>query len=208
MVYLFLWFALFIWMGFWSSQAGGSFPFWRSWQEERSHGNRIPELVLAVSIGSIGVWGWGKLFPDISSLMAVALWLVLIVISFGGKESGTWGYLNHTGHTKDMNKDGVIDNKDARDGTTTRWNIWLASWFGWKLGDEGFSWVWAFTKGLMTTLPLGGLGCISQPIGREIASHAKGRLKGDPNTYMEFVGDGFGYSVAATAFIFLVNFFT
>ena len=83
-------------------------------------------------------------------------------------------------------------------------NDWLAARLGYRLGDEGYSWIWAFTKGLITTLPLGATGAIFQPLWRELASHAKGRLPFDPNFWMEYVGDGFAYASAAVVFIIIV----
>jgi len=209
MDYIFLFLGLFLWLAFWSAQSGYSMKFLNNklqdWQRKIPSGNRIPELVLALTIGSVGAWGWGRLFPDIPVLWGVALWAALSIISFGGKESATWGYLNWEGHTKDKDGDGVITDADGRDSTMFGFNNMIAKLFNFKLGDEGYSWVWAFTKGLITTLPVMSFGAIFQPLGREMASHAKGRLPGDSNFYMEFFGDGFGYAAACTLFILVVN---
>ncbi len=204
--------ALFIWFAFWSSQAGYSFSFFdnkfQDWQQKIPFGNRIPEAIIALSIGSIGIWGWDlillKFGINIPALPIIIAWMSLSFISLSGKESGTWAYLNHEGYSTDSNGDGKVDNLDGRKSTLRGWNDWLAGLFDFHLGDEGYSWVWAFTKGFITTFPVGCLGAIFQPIGREIASHAKGRLPGDSNFYIEFVGDGLGYSAACFAFILIV----
>lgn len=214
MSYFFLFLILFLWLATLSSLAGDSFPIrsiniYLKQKLGKSLGGKLPEILLALTIGSIGTWGWDKLADhfgyNIPALWLVVLWAVLVGITLGAKESGTHGYLQHEGATKDKNNDGVIDNKDLRMGTMSPWNIWLASRFGFKYGDEGFSWVWAFTKGFMTTAAVGFLGMVFQPIGREVASHAEGRLSGDPNFYMEFFGDGYGYAKASTIFVLIVN---
>jgi hypothetical protein len=37
-----------------------------------------------------------------------------------------------------------------------------------------------------------------------MASHAKDRLSGDPNFYMEALGDGFGYAASAFAALLII----
>jgi hypothetical protein len=203
MISLLLFICFYVWFAFWSAQAGFSIHFWggklQNWQNKIPLGKKIPELVLAASIASIGLYVWSHILPDLQVYTYAAMWFGFALISYLGKESATVGYLEWEGSTKDENKDGVVDNKDARRNTLAGWNQFVSGLFGWKNGDEGYSWVWAFTKGLITTLPLFCLGTIFQPIGREMASHAEGRLKGDPNFYMEAFGDGFGY--AASSFI-------
>ena len=173
------------------------------WQSKSSFRAAIPEIVIAVSIGVIAATGWQAVF-DFGFYWAVGVFIVSAVVAYAGKQSATWAYLNWEGHTKDNNGDGVINEKDGRDSTMRGVNDWLAARLGYRLGDEGYSWVWAFTKGLITTLPLGGTGAIFQPLWREVASHAKGRLPFEHNFWMEFVGDGFAYASAAGVFIIIV----
>lgn len=203
---IWLFFILFLWFGFWSAQAGRSMRSLseklESWQDKKPWFSEVPEAIIAITIGTIAVWGWDKLL-QMPALWVLALWPVFCIISYAGKQSATWAYLNWTGHTKDKNGDGVIDKQDGRDSTTFGVNNWIAAKLGYKLGDEGYSWVWAFTKGFITTLPLAALGAIYQPLGREMASHAKGRLPFDSNFWMEFVGDGFGYAAACFTFIII-----
>lgn len=191
------------WFGYWSAESGASFPWSKAWQSKASVLTELPELIIALSIASIAAWGWGELF-GLSLVASAVVFFVSAVIAYAGKQSATWAYLKWEGFTKDRNKDGVIDNKDARNSTLFGFNDWLASRFGYKLGDEGFSWVWAFTKGLITTAPIGFTGAIFQPLCREAASHAKGRLPGDPNTYLE-LADGLAYAISAFLFIILTG---
>jgi hypothetical protein len=190
---------LLCWYGFWSAQAGRSISAVHedlaAWQDKTSWGSEVPELVIALTFGIVAATLWNTIF-DLAWYYVLAIFVVSTVISYAGKQSATWAYLNWEGHTKDVNGDGVHNEDDARKSSTWEWNRWLASRLGYEFGSEGFSWVWAFTKGLITTLPVGGLGCIFQPIGREIASHAKGRLPFESNFWMEGVGDAIGYAGA------------
>lgn len=193
---------LFVWFAYWSAESGASLPWSKKWQDFASWGSQLPEWIIAISVAMVAIWGWDKLL-DISAIWVILSWVVFFFIVLAGKESATWAYLNWTGHTKDKDGDGIITDADGRDSTMRDINNWIAGLFSYKLGDEGYSWVWAFTKGLITTAPLFGIGAIFQPLWREAASHAKGRLPGDSNTYME-IGDGFAYASAAIAFILIV----
>jgi len=207
--YFLLFIVLFFWLAFWSAQAGRSMASINleldTWQDGFKNGHRVPELVVALTIGSIGTWGQYQIFDGLSAWWLPLILLGMTAVSFAGKESATVGYLRHKGSIKDANGDGVVDNKDARKNTLQPLNAWLSGLFGWKNGDEGYSWVWAFTKGFITTMPVFCIGAITQPIGREIASHAKGRLPWDSNFWMEYFGDGFGYSSACLLYIILIN---
>ena len=200
---------LYAWFGFWSAQAGGSMTQFgnrlQKWQDGHKLLGKVPEAIIAATFASIGVWGWNAICAwlgyDLKASTLIALWVLFTAVSYAGKESATWAYLNWGGHTKDKNGDGIITAADGRNSTLYRFNTWFAKRLGFKLGKEGFSWVWAFTKGFITSAPVLFTACIFQPIGREIASHAKDRLKGDPNFYMEAVGDGFGYAASCAVFI-------
>ena len=209
MFYILLFIVLFIWLAAWSAQAGRSMASINleldTWQDGFKNGHRVPELIIALTIGSIGTWGTYEMFEDMSAWWIPLIFTAMTAVSFAGKESATVGYLRHKGSIKDANGDGVVDNKDARKNTLQPLNAWLSGLFGWKNGDEGYSWVWGFTKGAITTAPLFSIGAITQPIGREIASHAEDRLPFDSNFWMEYFGDGFGYSVATILFIILVR---
>ncbi len=154
----------------------------------------VPEIVIAVSIGIIAATGWQHFF-GLGFLATIGVFIISGLIAYAGKQSATWAYLSWEGHkTPDTD----------RTSTLKPVNDWLAARLGYRLGDEGYSWVWAFTKGLITTLPLGGTSAIFQPLWREIASHAKNRLPFEHNFWMEFIGDGLAYASAAAVFIFIV----
>lgn len=204
-----IWTSLFlvVWFSFWSAQAGRSFPDWLSgWQDRWSWGSEVPEFTIAVSIGCLGIWGGDRL-TDIPALWLIAMWFVFIGISYAGKQSGTWAYLNHEGYEKDDNGDGVVDELDGRQSTLREMNDAIAAMFSYKLGDEGYSWIWAASKGFITTVPIFGFGVVFQPIWREIMSHAEGRLSGDSNMYME-IGDGLAYACSAIMYICFILFIT
>lgn len=210
-MYLIGFIIFFVWFGFWSAQAGRSMRSLSekldSWQDKKPWYSEVPEAIIAVTIAIVGVWGLDKLF-NVPALYSLGLFCLFTVISYAGKQSATWAYLRWEGHTEDKNGDGIITDADGRDSTMRNINSWVAARLGYKLGDEGYSWVWAFTKGFITTAPVFCLGAIFQPIGREIASHAKGRLPGDSNFWMESFGDGFGYANACFFFILICGFIT
>lgn len=193
MIYMLIVFCL--WFGYWSAESGASLPWSHKWQNIKSYYSEIPELVIALSFATIGFYGFSQIF-DISDFWAIILFTLFTIISYAGKQSATWVYLNWEGH-KNPNTE--------RRSTLFKLNNYIGAKMGYKLGDEGFSWVWAFTKGFITSLPVCCLAAIFQPLCREVASHAKGRLPGDPNTYMEFVGDGFAYAFACFSFLLLIN---
>ena len=118
-----------------------------------------------------------------------------MAVAYAGKQSATWAYLKWQGHD---------DPDTERTSTLKPFNDFVAGLFGYRLGDEGYSWVWAATKGLIMTLPIGGTGLIFHPLGHEIGSHALGRLP-RPNMWKELFGGGIGIGVAAGIFYFVAN---
>jgi len=197
-----------IWFAYWSAESGASLPWSSKWQGLTSWTHKLPEWIIALSVGTVAVWGWGTMF-DVSPLIVIGLWLIFSGIALAGKESATWAYLRWTGHTEDKDGDGVITDADGRDSTLFGFNNWIAKLFGYRLGDEGYSWMWAMTKGFIMTLPVGGItGAIFHPIGHEIGSHAKGRLSGDSNMWKELTGGGIGIGVPVIIFASIVLFLT
>lgn len=180
-----------VWFGYWSAESGASLPWSKKWQDKWSWGSEVPEAIIAISVGSIAVWGWDQAF-NISALWVIGLWIAFIAIAYAGKQSATWAYLTWESHTP-RNPD--------RKSTLRPLNDFIASLFGYRLGDEGYSWIWAATKGLIMTLPLAGTGTIFHPIGHEIGSHAQGRLPGDSNMWKELSGGGVGIGIPAALFI-------
>lgn len=192
---------IFAYFGVLSMMAGNSFPPAKEWLAEEKWRGQLPEFAIGLSIGGLATPLWSGIF-GLSGTWPFFLFIALSAIAYAGKQSATWAYLTWEGYWEDKDGDGVITEADGRDSTMRKWNDWLASRLRYKLGDEGYSWVWAFTKGLITTLPLFGTGAIFQPLWREAFSHAKGRLKGDPNMWME-LGDGFAYATSVMVFLWL-----
>ena len=184
-----------LWFAYWSAESGASLPWSRKWQGFASWGSQLPEWIIAISVASLAAWGWGEIF-SLHILTYVLILALSFVVSLAGKESGTWAYLKWT---KDPSPN------TERDGTLKGFNDAVGDLFGYSLGDEGYSWIWAATKGLIMTLPIGGFGVITHPLGHEIGSHAKGRLPGDPNMWKELAGGGLAYGPTAALFIYLVN---
>lgn len=210
MFYILLFIVLFMWLAFWSAQAGRSI---RSvlvdgdeWQDNRDWYSLIPEVTIGLTIGGIGTWGFYSLsyaydWGFLSIWLSPLLFLLLSSISYAGKQSATVHYLNWEGYSENVT--------EGRETTLRPWNDFVAKLFGVRFLSEGYSWIWAFTKGFITTLPVAALGCIFQPLGREMASHIpKFTPWGSKNFWMEFFGDGFGYSMAATLYILIINSFT
>ena len=186
---------LIIWLAYWSAESGASLPWSKSWQDKKPWFSEVPEAIVGLTIGCVGIWGWTKLF-DIAGLAVVALWVIFIAVSYLGKQSGTKPYLKWEKNTD--------SNAKKPDSTLTIIADPIARQFGFTWRDEAYSWTWAILKGFITTFPVGGLGGLFHPLCREAASHAKGRLPGDPNKYME-LADGVAYALACIAFILIVN---
>lgn len=186
---------LLVWFAYWSAESGASLPWSHKWQDKWSWASELPEAIIAISVGFIAVWGWGQVF-DISALWVIGLWIVFIAIAYAGKQSATWAYLAWTNHAP---------RDPDRKSTLRSFNDFIGKLFGYRLGDEGYSWIWAATKGFIMTLPLGGTGIFFHPIGHEIGSHAKGRLFGDSNMWKELSGGGIGIGTSAILFIYLIG---
>lgn len=189
MIYAFLVF----WFGYWSAESGASLPWSESWQNKFPFAKRLPELIIAVSIGFIAVFFWSSFF-DFSPFWIIGIWAASIAIAFAGKEAATWAYLDWESHTPKT---------PERKSTLRPLNDFIGRIFGYRLGNEGYSWIWAASKGFIMTLPLGGTGALFHPIGHEIGSHAKGRLLGDSNMWKEIAGGAIGIGIPACICILL-----
>lgn len=201
-----LYFLIIVWLGYWSAESGASLPWSSKWQNQVDWFSEIPEIITAFTISAIGIYGWYDIF-NLSLFWVIPMWLVFFIIAYAGKQSATWGFLNWTGHKKDKNNDGIIDDRDGRNSTLRDWNNWVSSLFNWKLGDEGYSWVWAATKGFIITIPVGGItGLIFFPLGHELGSHADGRLFGDPNMWKELIS-GAALGLGCVVFLSVIKHF-
>lgn len=184
---------LILWFAYWSAESGGSLPWSSTWQDKKGWYSEVPEAIVALSVGFIAAWGWDRLL-DIPFLYTFVGLVIAVLVAYAGKQSGTWAYLRWQSH-KDPNT--------ARTSTLKPFNDFVGKLFGYRLGDEGYSWIWAATKGFIMTLPILGLGIVFHPLGHELGSHAKGRTK-SPNTWKELAGGGIGIGVPAAIFIFSV----
>lgn len=188
---------LVLWLAYWSAESGASLPWSAKWQNKKDWYSQIPEGICALTIGTVGVYGWHHIF-GFNALWVIGGWIAFILIAYAGVQSATWAYLTWTSHTP-RNPD--------RGATLRPLNDFIASLFGWRLGNEGYSWVWAATKGFITTIPVGGVtGMVFFPLGHEVGSHAKGRLPGDPNMWKELTS-GAGLGVACVVFLLTVKSF-
>lgn len=120
----------------------------------------LPELLFALPFGVALTWALGPLIGAWSFLVGVIAW----AWSYGFMQSGTWMFLKWTRHEPNLNRSATL--KPLTD--------WVAGRFGYKLGDEGYSWIAAGIKGLLIGLPVGGLPlAVLWPLGYEIGSHFK-----------------------------------
>ncbi len=189
MTYIFL----IIWLGYLSAEAGASLPWSKTWQDLKSWGSEVPEVLIGLTIGLVATFGYCTLL-GINPLWALLMFPLPSIVTYIGQQSGTWAYLNWTGGP-DRDKD--------RKSMLRPTNDFLAGLLGFKYGDEGYSWVWAATKGFIITLPIGGIGAILFPLGHELGSHAKGRLPGDPNMWKELTS-GWGLGLACVIYLLLL----
>lgn len=147
-------------------ESGGSFPWSNKWQSKTVMGfklQQLPELLISVILGFITIQGYDLAGMEIAAGWWVAIFFALSAIIYAGIQSATWLFLQWEGHKDPQTKRGA---------KTKAIVDWLAKRWGWKLGDEGYSWVAASVKGAIITLPMGGLGGILFALGYEIGSHA------------------------------------
>lgn len=183
---------LILWMGYWSAESGASLPWSKKWQDTKDWFSEVPEAIFAITIACVAIVGWYGILGA-SALYVILGWLAFIVVAYLGQQSATWAYLTWEGHS----------NPDTdRTSTLKPFNDWLAELFGYRLGDEGYSWVWAATKGFIITAPVGFTGAITFPLGHEIGSHAGGRLPGDPSMWKE-ITSGMAIGVSLVVFLLL-----
>lgn len=123
-----------------------------------------------------------------------------VLISYLGMQSSTW-YMLRWGSHGDPNM--------TRGGTLKPVVDYLASKFGYVIGDEGYAWVGAAVKGFIVGLPVGSVvTMILWPLGYEIGSHARGRVEWlgikDPHAVSEFLSAA-GGGVAIIVFSYVTG---
>lgn len=171
--------ALFILLMFWlGGESGASFPWSHKWQQAFSFSlGKLPEFLASVILAHISLIGYSALGIDLEKILTfgfshyhfglslgVCLFFLVFGIIYAGIQSATWMFLKWT-------KDPAPNTE--RGATTKPLVDWIAERFGWKLGDEGYSWVAATVKGTIITLPMGGLGGILFALCYEIGSHTR-----------------------------------
>lgn len=183
-----LWFLFIIYMGVTGRMSGGGFgakylPY--SW---------IKELLFALPFGIACSWAVNLHFGYVPALFAL---LIGTAISYLGMRSSTKLLLQWEGHNGVLNR--IPRLKPVVD--------WLAKHLGYKLGDEGYSWVSAALKGFIIGLPVGGVfSAVFFVLGHEIGSHARGRVDKwfDPHIVSEVLS-GSGAATSIYIFVQLVN---
>lgn len=178
------------------AESGASFPWSKKWQANTFLGhklNQLPELIDALLLGLVAMHGYRLAGLDVAFHWEALIYIVVTAISYAGIQSATWLFLQWEGHT---------DPDTGRDSSTKPLVDLIAARFGWKLGDEGYSWVAAAIKGAIITLPMGGIGGILFALGYEAGSHAKGRVDRWFNTHI--VSEGLSFvGVGIHALVFL-----
>lgn len=188
MLYLFL----ILWLAYWSAESGASLPWSKAWQDMYSGLSKVPEIIVSLTIGTVGVVGLANLI-SLGTLWSIVIGLIFTVIAYAGVQSATWAYLRWESHP---------DPNLTRSATLKPINDFIGRLLGYKLGDEGYAWIWAATKGFITTIPVGGTGLITFPLGNELGSHAKDRLPGDSNMWKELAG-GLALGVSCAIWLLL-----
>ena len=233
MIYLITFIVLFLIMGFAASQAGYSFGVsddkYQKWQKQFPLGNRVPEFFVGLMFGGIALWGWDNKFnlvqryvesfpiTSVSLLFLVGMIFFVLLslasfISFVGKESATVFYLPgnwRKGWNKDSDGDGDIDVDDLRKSTMRPVNDFFAKILNVSLTGGWYPKIWAFTKGLLISIPIGCLCAPFAPFCRHLGivagEYMRKNYNHTVNAYAEFIGDGLTYACGLTLFILLMT---
>lgn len=180
--------AFLLYMGVTSRQSGGGLgaqylPKWLSW---------LPEVLFAIPFGA--ALGY-VLNAYVSFPVAIGFGILGAIVSYLGMQAATWTFLRWT---KNPNPN------LTRGGTLKPISDFIAKVFGYKLGDEGYSWIAAGVKGFIIGFPVGAVPLtVLWPLGYEIGSHARGRVEKyglDPHAFAEFFA-GVGAGIAILIFL-------
>lgn len=180
--------AFLLYMGISSRQSGGGLgaqylPSWLTW---------LPEVLFAIPFGT--ALGY-VLSAHFSLPVSIGCGILGTAISYLGMQAGTWTFLRWTKNTTP---------NLTRGGTLKLISDFIAKQFGYKLGDEGYSWIAAGVKGFIIGLPVGAVPlALLWPMGYEIGSHARGRVEKhglDPHAFAEFFA-GVGAGIAILIFL-------
>lgn len=156
----------------------------------------LPEALFSIPFGLAHAYGWYVFNAEWITIGIAAV--LASVFSFAFMQSGTWMFLRWEKHD---------DPNTTRGGTLKPIIDFIAGRFGYKIGDEGYSWIAAGVKGFFIGLPVGGIMlAILWPLGYEIGSHAKGRTEKygiDPHTVAE-IAAGVGAGIAIVSFLLIL----
>lgn len=155
----------------------------------------LPEVLFSAPFGMATAWATHHVFDSLY-LTAIS-GIISFCISYAGMQSGTWMFLRWYSHD---------DPNTKRKSTLKPLIDFIASIFGYKLGDEGYAWTAAAIKGFIISLPVGGTAAFFWPLGYEIGSHAKGTVEKygiDPHAISEFMS-GVAGAISILLFIFIV----
>lgn len=157
-------YAAFLILMFWlGGESGASFPWSQKWQKGFGFDlAQVPEIVTAMLLGFVSMQGYQKLGLDVDFYVETGIFIFVTVIIYGGIQAANWLFLKWKDSNPNNERTAKIKPVVDR----------IAALFGWKLGDEGYSWVAAAIKGTIITLPMGGLGGILFAMGYEIGSHS------------------------------------
>ena len=190
-----LYVGIILWFGYWSSESGASFPWSAKWQRLVGFFSEVPEFILALSVGAVAVLCW-----PVEGWWMLAVGVISTVIAYAGKQSATWGLLPDKWDGYNVGDKGVTETPsfdDYRDNTMTPIVVWIMKRLGFKATSPALAWIWSANKGLLMTLPVGGTGLITHPIGQWIGWKlgfryftGKGR-----NAFKEFMGGAFGIGI-------------
>ena len=148
----------------------------------------IPEALFAHAIGT--ALGYA-LAPHIGPNWATLAGCIAWGWSYGFMQSGTWMFLKWVKHFPNLERKATL--KPITD--------WIANRFGYKLGDEGYSWIAAGIKGFLIGLPIGGIPLmILWPLGYEIGSHSKWK-----KDVVREVAAGVGAGLSICLFLYIVK---
>jgi len=166
-------------------ECGASWPWSDRWQDGWKR--RVPEFAISLILAGIANTAYG-----IEGWLAPFVFIVTAAIIFAGVESATWMFLQWDKDKQEHTK--------GRTSTTKPLVDKIARKFGYKLGDEGYSWTASTVKGTIITLPAGGLGGLFFAFGYEVGSHAPKFVKFNPKV----ISEGLSYAlVGAYYFGFL-----
>lgn len=196
---LIVFFVSFVWFGFLGAMSGNSLP--PPFRITSKWAGQIPELILALSVA--GLWCYFRNLGE-----TLPLWVNIhdflrdAALVYAGKQAATWAMLSavfRDGYQRDDNNDGVVDYNDGRKSKIKNIVDDLADSIDIPITSPKYAAVWAFVKGVLMTLPIGGglIGGIFHAIGHYLGFKYFDNMS-YPNAYKEWIGSGLCFGVTFT----------